>query len=69
MVLTIVLSGCAPLTPGPTWGVPISQSTTVDAKAAVIAANPGKVVLVVAGVFSALLVLLYVMAGNDLGGN
>ena len=68
MVLTLALTGCAPLTP-PTWGVPISQSTTVEAKAAVIAANPGKVVLVVAGVFSALLVLLYVMAGNDLGGN
>ena len=69
MVITIVLSGCAPLTPDPTWGVPISQSTTVEAETAVVAANPGKVVLVVAGVFSALLVLLYVMAGNDLGGN
>ena len=57
-------------------GVPIAEFATVSGvqgtpsgAKAVVAANPGKVVLVVVGVFSALLVLLYVLVGNDLGGN
>ena len=72
IVLVLALIGCAPLIRVPTSDIASvsgTQGTPSGDKTAVVAANPGKIVLVVVGVFSALLVLLYVLVGNDLGGN
>jgi hypothetical protein len=72
MVLTLCLAGCAPITrpPSPEM-VYVSESPLdlVGEKHEAVATNPGKVLLVVVGVFSALLVLLFIVTGGDLGGN
>jgi hypothetical protein len=80
-VLLVVLSGaCTPMVRLPPPGIPVvieevsprvgegpvsGNSDVADAGPKDM--NPGKVLLVVVGVFSALLVLLLILVGTDLG--
>jgi hypothetical protein len=72
MVLSLFLAGCAPVLRLPTLepaGAPLREAVGSSDDRPAAATNPGKVVLVVVGIFSVLLVLLYIIAGNHLGGN
>jgi hypothetical protein len=72
MVLSLFLAGCAPVLRRPTTepaGAPFREVVGSSHDRPAAATNPGKLVLVVVGVFSVLLVLLYIIAGNHLGGN